>query len=74
VQSGERWVEPEFIRLHANFSYAMGLTDAETCLETLQAALALSNTQGSHLFVDAISQNIDAIGWDMASTVLACAK
>jgi class 3 adenylate cyclase/tetratricopeptide (TPR) repeat protein len=74
VQSGERWVEPEFIRLHANFSYAMGLTDAETCLETLKVALALSNTQGSHLFVDAISQNIDAIGWDMASTVLACAK
>jgi hypothetical protein len=74
VQSGERWVEPELIRLHANFSYAMGLTDAETCLETLKAALALSNTQGSHLFVDAISQNIDAIGWDMASTVLACVK
>jgi hypothetical protein len=70
VQSGERWVEPELMRLHANFSYSMGLTDAETYLQTLKTALALSHTQGSHAFIDEILQNIDAIGWAMATTAI----
>jgi hypothetical protein len=68
VQSGERWVEPEFIRLHANFSYSTGLTDTETYLQTLKTALALSNTQGCHAFVDEILQNIDAVGLTLATT------
>jgi len=68
VQSGERWVEPEFIRLHANFSYSTGLTDTETYLQTLKNALALSNTQGCHAFVDEILQNIDAVGLTLATS------
>jgi tetratricopeptide (TPR) repeat protein len=68
VQSGERWVEPEFIRLHANFSYSTGLTDTETYLQTLKTALSLSNTQGCHAFVDEILQNIDAVGLTLATT------
>ncbi len=68
VQSGERWVEPEFIRLHANFSYSTGLTDTETYLQTLKTALSLSNTQGCHAFVDEILQNIDAVALTLATT------
>jgi tetratricopeptide (TPR) repeat protein len=74
IQSGERWVEPEYIRLHANFSYSLGLSNAETYLQTLQTALALSHKQGSHVFTDEIVQNMDAIGWTIENTAVECAK
>jgi tetratricopeptide (TPR) repeat protein len=74
VQSGERWVEPEFMRLHTNFSYSMGLTNTDAHLLTLNAAAELSRAQGSHVFIDEVMQNIEFMTWTATSATVECVK
>lgn len=60
VNSGEKWMESEYLRLLANFQYAQSLIDASTLLQTLRSALALALSQGAHIFVDDIQHDIHA--------------
>jgi tetratricopeptide (TPR) repeat protein len=58
VQSGERYIEPEYLRLLANFKFNLAHIDAATYLETLEASQSLAMSQGSLTFLDAISEDI----------------
>ena len=61
VESGERWMNPEYNRLVANFKYALSITDAEAFLAELEAAHALAIKQGALVFVDDILHDIDSL-------------
>lgn len=74
VQSGERWMESEYIRLLANFKYSLGFTNAEVFLQTLEVAHALAITQGAHVFADDILQDIDSMKLAMTSDMTECTK
>jgi hypothetical protein len=67
VQSGECYVEPEYLRLLANFKYRLALIDKATYSQTLKAARALAQSQGALLFVDDIQQDIDTTELTMLS-------
>ena len=60
VNSGEKWMEAEYMRLMANFQYAQSIIDTSTLLQTLSRALALAHNQGAHIFVDDIQHDIHA--------------
>jgi class 3 adenylate cyclase/tetratricopeptide (TPR) repeat protein len=74
VQSGERWVEAEHLRLQANFTYSLGLSGPEVFLQTLEDAHTLSCMQGSLIFVDDILQDISSVKFAMTSNMTECAK
>ena len=74
VESGERWMESEYIRLLANFKYSLGFTNAEVFLQTLETAHALALTQEAHVFVDDILQDIDSVKFAMTSNLTECSK
>ena len=61
VESGERWMNPEYIRLVANFKYALSITDAEAFLIELEAAHALAIKQDALVFVDDILCDINSL-------------
>ena len=61
VASGERWMHPEYIRLAANFKYALSIMDAEAFLIELETAHALAIKQGALVFVDDILHDIDSL-------------
>lgn len=61
VESGERWMNAEYVRLVANFKYALSLTDAETFLVELEAAHTLAIKQGALVFVDDILNDINSL-------------
>jgi class 3 adenylate cyclase/tetratricopeptide (TPR) repeat protein len=58
VRSGECYIEPEYLRLLANFKYNLGLTNTETYLKTLEESQSLVNSHGSFAFLDAILDDI----------------
>lgn len=59
INTGEKWMESEYLRLSAHFRYAQSIIDHSTLLQTLRNALALAQNQGALLFVDDIQQDID---------------
>jgi class 3 adenylate cyclase/tetratricopeptide (TPR) repeat protein len=59
VNSGEKWMEAEYLRLLANFQYAQSIIDKPTHLQTLRHALALAHSQGALIFIDAIQLDIN---------------
>ena len=61
VESGERWMNAEYIRLVSNFKYALSIIDAEVFLVELEAAHALAIKQGALVFVDDILQDINSL-------------
>jgi class 3 adenylate cyclase/tetratricopeptide (TPR) repeat protein len=61
VESGERWMNAEYIRLMANFKYALSVTSAETFLFELEAAHALAIKQGALFFVEAILDDLNSL-------------
>ena len=61
VESGERWMNAEYIRLVANFKYALSITDAEAFLIELETAHALASKQGALVFVDDILRDINML-------------
>ena len=61
VESGERWMNAEYIRLVANFKYALSLTNTETFLVELETAHALAIKQGALVFVDDILLDINSL-------------
>ncbi len=61
VASGERWMNAEYIRLVANFKYALSISDAEAFLVELEAAHALAVKQGALVFVDDILHDINSL-------------
>jgi hypothetical protein len=61
VESGERWMNPEYIRLVANFKYALSITDAEAFLIELETAHTLAIKQDALVFVDDILCDINSL-------------
>ena len=59
INTGEKWMESEYLRLSAHFQYAQSSIDHSTLLQTLRNALALAQNQGALLFVDDIQHDID---------------
>jgi class 3 adenylate cyclase/tetratricopeptide (TPR) repeat protein len=59
INTGEKWMESEYLRLLAYFQYAQSTIDASTLLQTLRNALALAHTQGTLLFIEDIQQDIN---------------
>jgi hypothetical protein len=68
VESGEHYIEPEYVRLLAKFKFNLAYIDTETYLETLNAARLLANTQGALMFLDEISEDIHKAEELLAST------
>jgi hypothetical protein len=60
VNSGEKWMASEHLRLLANFQYKQSVIDTSTLLQTLHRALALAHSQGALIFVDDIQHDIHA--------------
>ena len=61
INTGEKWMESEYLRLSAHFQFAQSTIDSATFLQTLNNALALAQSQGALLFVDDIQLDIDKI-------------
>lgn len=59
IQSGERWMEPEYLRLLANFKYSLNIINKDACLGILESAHTLALKQDAHVFVTAILHDID---------------
>ena len=68
VNSGEKWMEAEYMRLLANFQYAQSIIDTSTLLQTLSRALALAHNQGALIFVDDIQHDINTAELATSST------
>jgi tetratricopeptide (TPR) repeat protein len=58
VRSGEHYVEPEYLRLLANFKYSLELIDLATYSKILETARSLAVNQGAFAFLDAILEDI----------------
>ncbi len=58
VNSGERWMEPEYLRLRARLQHELAPGDALLVLQKLREALALAHQQGALAFVEAIERDI----------------
>lgn len=61
VRSGERYMEPENLRLLANFKYNLSMIDNATFVEALGTARTLANSHGSYVFLDAILDDINSV-------------
>jgi class 3 adenylate cyclase len=61
ISAGERWMEPEYLRLRARLQQAQNPGQALDVLTALRAALALAHQQGSLVFATDIEQDILAI-------------
>jgi tetratricopeptide (TPR) repeat protein len=60
VDAGERWMEPEHLRLKAMLQYAKDPSTFAQLQSTLSHALKLAHEQGSEIFVEAIERNLQA--------------
>jgi class 3 adenylate cyclase len=58
VETGERWMEPEYLRLRACLQYAQAHGDSLLVQHQLREALALAYQQDSQVFVEAIERDI----------------
>ncbi len=74
IQSGERWMEPEYLRLLANFKHALNLQNTAACLRVLETALTLALKQDAHVFVADIQHDIELKKQTIASTNTEYAK
>ena len=61
VAAGERWMEPEYLRLKARLQQAQNPGDPRQFASLLQQALALAQSQGALIFVDDILRDIKAL-------------
>ena len=61
VDAGERWMEPEYLRLKAMLQFAKDPSTHATLQPTLRQALALAHEQGSEIFVEAIERDLHAV-------------
>ena len=61
VAAGERWMEPEYLRLRAHLQQAQNPGDPRQLAGLLQQALALAQSQGALIFVDDILRDIGAL-------------
>jgi hypothetical protein len=59
INTGEKWMESEYLRLFAHFQYAQSMIDTSSLLQALRNAMALAQSQSALLFVDDIQQDID---------------
>jgi class 3 adenylate cyclase len=58
VNAGERWMEPEYLRLRARLQHAHAPGDAQLVQQRLREALALAQQQDALVFVEAIEHDI----------------
>ena len=61
VAAGERWMEPEYLRLKARLQHAQNPAEPRHFESLLRQALALAESQGALLFVDDILRDIKAL-------------
>jgi class 3 adenylate cyclase len=61
VQTGERWMQPEYLRLRARLQFAQTPGDLLPVQHLLREALALAQHQDAAIFVDSIQQDIQAL-------------
>ena len=61
VAAGERWMEPEYLRLKARLNHAKSPGDPVVLESTLRQALALAESQGALIFVADIVQDIRSL-------------
>lgn len=61
VAAGERWMEPEYLRLKARLNHAKAPGDPVMLESALRQALALAESQGSLIFVADILQDIQSL-------------
>jgi class 3 adenylate cyclase len=62
VSAGERWMEPEHLRLCALLQHAKNPDDNVSLQQTLRTALALAHEQGSEIFVEVIQRDLHTAG------------
>ena len=61
VAAGERWMEPEYLRLKARLQHAQNPGDPGHFESLLRQALALAESQGALIFVDDILRDIQVL-------------
>jgi class 3 adenylate cyclase len=61
INAGERWMEPEYLRLRARLQHAQHPGDTRQLQQSLEIALALAQSQGALIFVDDIQRDISAM-------------
>jgi class 3 adenylate cyclase/tetratricopeptide (TPR) repeat protein len=61
VNAGERWMEPEYLRLRARLQHAQAPEDTLVVQHHLRAALALAHQQDALIFVNAIESDLQAL-------------
>jgi class 3 adenylate cyclase/tetratricopeptide (TPR) repeat protein len=62
VNTGERWMEPEYLRLRARLHHAKTPSDAPHAQRMLGEALVLAHQQDALIFVEDIQRDIEALG------------
>lgn len=60
VQAGERWMEPEYLRLKAMLQFAKDPATQASLQPTLRQALTLAHEHGSEIFIQAIERDLQA--------------
>jgi class 3 adenylate cyclase len=68
VATGERWMEPEYLRLRARLLHAKTPGEKLSAQRILHDALALAYQQEALIFVDTIQHDIAALAQDSHST------
>ncbi len=61
INMGERWMEPEYLRLRARLQYAKNPNALLEAQEMLRNALAVAHQQDAQIFMGAIAQDIQAL-------------
>jgi class 3 adenylate cyclase len=61
VSAGERWMEPEYLRLRARLRHALAPETTPQTLLALHAAWALAQQQGAQVFIEDIQQDIRSL-------------
>ena len=61
VAAGERWMEPEYLRLKARLNHAKNPGDSVALGNTLRQALAVAESQGALIFIADILQDIQSL-------------
>jgi class 3 adenylate cyclase/tetratricopeptide (TPR) repeat protein len=70
IESGERWMASEYMRLVGNFKYALAHIHGLAFLDTLRAAHTLASNQGAFVFLDDIQHDIDTLKLDDKSMTI----
>jgi class 3 adenylate cyclase len=60
VNAGERWMEPQYLRLRACLQHALNPSDTASTQHQLRQALALAHQQDALIFVEAIERDLQA--------------